>query len=80
MLSAGVMSSKACIAHRPAAFVAPRAAAPRMGARKLVVAEAEAEAAETAKKAKAVNLRCDMWLKSTSAPQWMINRCSFFAL
>ena len=56
MMSAGVMSSKACIVRRPAAFMAPKASAPRMS-RMRVVAEAEPEAAGTAKKAKAANLR-----------------------
>jgi hypothetical protein len=53
---AGALSSKACIVSRPVAFTAPKASAPRMVARKAIVAEEEAEK-QSAKIAKAANLR-----------------------
>ena len=60
MLSAGALSSKACIVRRPVVFATPKASTSRIAARPLVRAEgeAEAEAAKVpAKKAKAANLR-----------------------
>lgn len=58
MMSAGVLSSKACIVRRPVAFVAPRASAPRSVAMLAVRAEGEeAPAKKSGKKAKAADLR-----------------------
>jgi hypothetical protein len=70
MMSAGVLSSKACIVRRPVAFVAPKASAPRGVAMRAVRAEGEEEKEKKeAKKAKAASLRCvnvGMWAREAS--------------